>query len=295
MYRLNVCDRVTKLRFLPDGRLVLVHRKPNGDEKLAICRLPDGGLTESDLPSHGLRFLDRLGVHPGGEFLLTVWGRKLYRVHTDTGGVKELFPESGLSDLVIHPAGDQLVVSDPSGSKIWRLQLRPRSVRVLAEHSFDDEHNYLGGVLPDGERIVIVGFSGVTVRRLDTFEVTDTARYLAYNINAPALSPGRGHLGVIGYKSMYVYDTDPLGKPKVLTGASAFGNFVDFAFHPTNNTMAVIHGGPTLIKLYDLDTMNRIATYRWRSGHFTSVAFSHDGLLGAAGTEDGTVVVWDVE
>ncbi|HEX4611078.1 MAG TPA: WD40 repeat domain-containing protein [Urbifossiella sp.] len=48
------------------------------------------------------------------------------------------------------------------------------------------------------------------------------------------------------------------------------------------------------MKPYDLDTLTLRSKLNWKVGPLTCIAFSPDGLLGAAGTDDGRVVVWDV-
>jgi WD40 repeat protein len=111
----------------------------------------------------------------------------------------------------------------------------------------------------------------------------------------PQISPDGTRLGLVGYGSMYVWDLTTLEKPRKISGSSNFGDFRSFAFHPNGKTVAVIHGGPTLVKVYDLATLERVQTWKWKLGPLTSVAFSPDGTLGAAGSEDGRIIVWDVD
>jgi WD40 repeat protein len=49
------------------------------------------------------------------------------------------------------------------------------------------------------------------------------------------------------------------------------------------------------VTFWDVETSARVRTLDWKAGRLVSVAFSPDGALGAAGTEDGKIVVWDVD
>lgn len=49
------------------------------------------------------------------------------------------------------------------------------------------------------------------------------------------------------------------------------------------------------VTLWDADTCEVTRTYDWKAGRLVSVAFSPNGALGAVGTEDGKVIVWDVD
>jgi WD40 repeat protein len=153
----------------------------------------------------------------------------------------------------------------------------------------------LCGFLPDGERYVAFDTAAVRIRAFADKKELAWARFPANSIALPVMAPDGKNLAISGYTSMYIYDLTQLGKPRRISGSTAFGNFVSFAFHPTNSTLAVIHGGPTLIKIYDLETLKLIRKLNWKLGKLTSVAFSADGCLGAAGSEDGRIVVWDVE
>lgn len=65
--------------------------------------------------------------------------------------------------------------------------------------------------------------------------------------------------------------------------------------------MAVSPAGPIAtsrtdgtVTLWDPVTLRKLTGFDWKVGRLASVAFSPDGSLAAAGTEDGKVVVWDV-
>jgi WD40 repeat protein len=49
------------------------------------------------------------------------------------------------------------------------------------------------------------------------------------------------------------------------------------------------------VTLWNAEARERLRTLDWKAGRLVSVAFSPDGALGATGTEDGKVVIWDVE
>lgn len=65
------------------------------------------------------------------------------------------------------------------------------------------------------------------------------------------------------------------------------------AVHP-NGTLACSRTNGTVC-LWDVDNQKLLRTLDWKLGKLVSVAFAPDGGLGAAGTEDGQVVVWDVD
>ncbi|MBA4187293.1 MAG: hypothetical protein C0467_04660 [Planctomycetaceae bacterium] len=65
------------------------------------------------------------------------------------------------------------------------------------------------------------------------------------------------------------------------------------AVHP-NGTVACSRNNGTVC-FWNLEKCELVRTLDWKLGKLVSVAFSPDGSIGAAGTEDGQVVVWDVD
>ncbi len=65
------------------------------------------------------------------------------------------------------------------------------------------------------------------------------------------------------------------------------------AVHPRGPVACARTNGT--VTFWDADTRAQLRTLDWKAGRLASVAFSPDGALAAAGTEDGKIVVWDVD
>ncbi|MBN9524217.1 WD40 repeat domain-containing protein [bacterium] len=295
MLVLDAGARVTQLRFLPDGRL-LVGTWAAGDAEVAIWSLPSGPRVV--IPLSVRQVWDepsRVAVAPAGDRMYLTFGT--LQTHSTTDGSVILGgPLAPAGEVIVSPDGRRLVSAyretngdtvlyghEAWGGRVWQATYpHPRAM-------------YLAGFLPDGDRFLVAGYHAVAVRSFDAQQEFAAVPYPAHRLSHLQLSPDGRHLGVIGHHSFYVYDTAALGKPRRISGSSNSGNFVGFAFHPAGKTLAVIYGGPTLVKLYDLDTLTLRTKLNWKVGPLTCVAFSADGLLAAAGTDDGRVVVWDVD
>jgi WD40 repeat protein len=66
-----------------------------------------------------------------------------------------------------------------------------------------------------------------------------------------------------------------------------------FAVHPAGPVACARSDGT--VTFWDAEACRPLRTLDWRAGRLVSVAFAPDGALAAAGTEDGKIVVWDVE
>jgi hypothetical protein len=75
------------------------------------------------------------------------------------------------------------------------------------------------------------------------------------------------------------------GNRKHLTG---------LAVHP-NARLVLAAANDHTVRGFDADTLAPRRTWDWHAGRLRSVAVSADGTLAAAGTDDGRVVVWDLD
>ena len=151
--------------------------------------------------------------------------------------------------------------------------------------------------LSDGERFVVDDYTlitrdgGLTVRRLS--DGSESARLPGPSVIDQRLAalPGR----VVGAHAgrLLVWDVDGPPRPpgRVPTGGRA--HLRDVAAHPSGRLVAVVRG--EAVGFFRPDTWAVADELRPGIGKLTAVAFSPDGLLGAAAGDKGRVAVWDVD
>ena len=115
----------------------------------------------------------------------------------------------------------------------------------------------LAGFLPDGERFVTIE-EVVRIRSFTTNAELAAGQHKAAGSQQPQISPDGRLLAAIGYGGIDLWDLTTLDEPQKIRGSSNFGDFRSFALHPNGKTVAVIHGGPTLVQVYDLGTLTQV-------------------------------------
>lgn len=108
------------------------------------------------------------------------------------------------------------------------------------------------------------------------------------------LSTEGGKLAVRGGTWISAWDWGALDRPPVQVKSDSRRQFTAIAFHPSGRFLAAT-SNDTTVKLYDTDTWQLARTFAWDIGRLRSIAFSPDGLLAAAGSDSGKIVVWDVD
>ena len=116
------------------------------------------------------------------------------------------------------------------------------------------------------------------------------------DVNALAFSPDSATLALGGRESIYLFalETTAEQKPKVIR--SNFRVFNDtLTFSPDGTTLIGSGRGDWgfLIKLWDVETGNLLATLTGHTEPITTLVLSPDGQTLASGSQDGTVLLWD--
>ena len=301
---LEVGNNVFLLRFLPDNRRLLIGAAdPGGKVSFDVLTLPGGERVRLPVPEPTIQawwysagYGNAVAVLPTGEACYVAWGGRLFAFRTAEGESLPVPEGVQAHQVVLSQDGTRLLAVHLTDSKreLCAVAIGPNGGPVVWRMTVPKEFRQVVGFLPDGERFVTLD-GAVRIRAFATGDELAFGRVKPKGTQQPQLSVDGRHLAVIGYSSMYFFDVSTLGKPRKISGTSNFGDFRSFAFHPGGRTVAVIHGGPTLVKVYDLETLTRLHTYNWKLGPLQSVALSPNGALGAAGSNDGRIAVWDAD
>lgn len=218
--------------------------------------------------------------------MFIAWGDRLHAFRTADGKRLPVRADVRANQVVLSSDGKSLLAAhrSESGSELFAVRPGGRGGSVLWNAWQVQSFAQVAGFLPDGKRFVAVD-DEVRIRSIATSTDLTVGRYKAVGTQQPRISPDGRNLGLIGYGKMYFWDLTTLARPRRIGGTSSFGDFRSLAFHPDGKTVAVIHGGPTLVKVYNLDTLKLVHQWTWKLGRLGSVAYSPDGTLGTAGSD----------
>jgi WD40 repeat protein len=132
--------------------------------------------------------------------------------------------------------------------------------------------------LRDASTGALLGLPGQTTRYVGTVRsafTPDGSRVLVWDVDGVVLfGVGDGSARLIPYPGR-----------AYLRGA---------AVHPSGRFFATV-ANDGIARYWDLSSLEQTQAFAWKAGKLGCVAFSPDGMLAAAGTDGGQVVLWDVD
>lgn len=293
--------RIDDLAFAPDARALAAPAHGKGAVRWTTFAANARGeqVTVPDIAG-------RVAFLPDGRLL--TGNARLFAIDSD-GAAAPLGPSGdtwrGLG-FAVSPDGSRLVVSSvQNGYETTRLTCYPIGDFANPLWQVDaPAHTYLSpAVGPDGTFVQMESMRHPLnrhwhthrVRRsLDTGAALDTSSPLPDHAEQFALSPDGATVAIRVRE--FVHFMPAVGR--VGFGAhlrnDSMKHFTGIAFHPSGKYFAATSNDAT-VKLYDLATLDTVRTFTWDVGRMRSIAFAPDGTLAAAGTDNGKVVVWDVD
>ena len=218
--------------------------------------------------------------------------------------------------LAVHPSGRWLVAAGTGLRKLARTS-RGREILLRWQHPANKDLTRSWTVFPEGRRQTLFVACDPLENRIVTHEIKTGVPMteLQYELRIrnsekgtlleKVLFPGRtiqqllfspdGRWLVVraGPAVLSLNGRNLHEKPIKLRGEGR-GNFTDIAFHPSSRFLGATSNDAT-VKLYDTRSWELAKNFTWDIGRMRSIAFSPDGMLAAAGSDTGKVVVWDVD
>jgi hypothetical protein len=298
----GVSQRVDLLRFSPDGRTLV-----------APCSA--GVQVWKDLASSSgpVRMLGQSGswpvdFTPDGRKLVIGPGKVLVYDLATFEAVEVPFELSGGGTACgLSRDGSLLVIAQlrSTGNPSGRLYCRPLNNLRASVWSHVTSPIYESPLfLAGGNRFMVLEWreQGRPFRTLPIYLTRDvhTGKTLAEvpastdMLYRPILSADRKWLACRRGIWASIFQADDLGKEPVRLRNDNRKELTGLAFHPSGRYLAATSNDAT-VKLYDTATWEMVQAFNWDIGRLRSIAFSHDGMLAAAGGERGQIVVWDVD
>ena len=155
--------------------------------------------------------------------------------------------------------------------------------------------------LPVGERIVSLDRGGrfgarrLAIRSADSGDILQEFACPGKEAEELAVSSNGQMLAVRAGRAVWVWDGPDWGtaKPRKVSNDSP-RRFTSIAFHPSGRFLAATDNAET-VKFFDTTSWEIAKTFTWNLGKLYSLVFSPDGMLAAAGSDTGRIVVWDMD
>lgn len=118
------------------------------------------------------------------------------------------------------------------------------------------------------------------------------ARFTHAHPTAIAFSPDGSVLAGIFGPVLQAFDV--ASREQVASIKPGTKHFKGLVFTPDGGQLATV-SNDKIVRVYDTATWAEVTGYEWKVGKLGCVAIASDGLRMAAGSDSGTIVVWDVD
>jgi WD40 repeat protein len=294
-------ERVEFLQFSPDGRSLVApcsrgvqvwHDLTSGSRPATTFGHPYIRLVR--FTPDGLKLL--LDASPAWVAVYDLAARQAVQVPLELAG------GGGSCDLT--PDGQSVVVTrthtgmDPPGRLSCRPTRNPEATlwSVAASRWLYSRPLFLAG----GERFVVfegrpdvIPFWYVT-RDARTGHVVTEVGGSGQQFTNPVMSADRNLVAARRGSWLGVFRADDFAAKPIVIRNDNRKEFTGLAFHPSGRFLAAT-SNDARVKLYDTATWKLTQAFDWDIGRLRSVVFSNDGMLAAAGSDKGRIVVWDVD
>jgi len=294
--------KVRSLVFSPDGTRIAT---TGGTSNVVwLWDAPTGRLAGklgggSPSPVYGVAFF------PDGKHLAGNSGYDGIRIwDTETGGVvADLSNHTGSPDTIaISADGTRLVSTAFGGLAEWSDPTRPTSDKPRQpDRMVSLVHPGMPqiGFSPAGNYFAVAGWylhlHPVAIpNEIETRQFRDPTPKspMGASVNGFAFTPDDSRLAlVLGHRAVVWKPTDLEANPVLIPGHGKMVKGVGFL--PDGNVLTAGLDGTA--RVWDSNTGAELRSFNWGIGKVWVAAVSPDGMLCAAGSDDGHIVVWDVD
>ncbi|MBN9522789.1 hypothetical protein J0H58_30435 [bacterium] len=295
--------RIDELAFSPDGAAIAA---PAGAAGLCLWT-PLAAGTKSEVLQLPVKVVKRVAFAPDGHTLYAGNDRLCaFDLATRSGPVVDI-PQWGALKFGVSPDGTRLVVAE--------IQRETDATRITVWKTGELDAPPLAATTPSlvyspplfppaGDRFLLLEGTLLPSRSWEYRRVTRSAETGGVIEQSPPfpddpdqmiLSPDGRTVACRTRAVIRVYPaTGGWGTDVPTIKNDGKQHFTGIAYHPSGELLAATSNDKT-VKLYDTASGALARTFTWDIGRMRSVAFSPDGLLAAAGSDTGKVVVWDVD
>jgi WD40 repeat protein len=286
--------RVRSLSFSPDNRYIATTA---GESKFVwvwdiSTRKPVHKFTEHDYSP--LRFC---AFFPDGKHIIGLceWHRA-YVWELETGNlVKQIQTPDWVPHewLALNPDGSRLLIGVDAALAEWKNPCTEPNEKHDTVHAVRLRYPHCFGFSPKGTYFWNAGLhldlmDSALKNVLRTFRDPRGA-----NAGLCAFTPDESRLAVVsGHRAATYKLTEPRPVGVQLRGHTQSVRAIGFLPDGTTVLTAAMDGS---VRLWDADTGSELRAFDWGIGKIRVAAVSHDGTLCAAGSDDGEIVVWDVD